>query len=165
MIAAHLVGFENLLAATPLAGRVEVVAFDVDPGGTGPRQMRAFLREYGWNPADPRWQYLTGRPTQIRRIVTGGYHVNYQKVQDSAPGGGTSAPASTPALAAAGTDPQPIVANPLAQRADVDYDITHEDVMMIVDPQGRVRRIYDQADAVGAERLLREVRSVLAQSH
>jgi hypothetical protein len=38
-------------------------------------------------------------------------------------------------------------------------------VLMIVDPQGRVRRIYDQADAVGAQRLLREVRSVLAQSH
>lgn len=165
VIAAHLVGFENLLAATPLARRVDVVAFDVDPGDTGPRQMRAFLREYGWNPASPRWQYLTGRPTQIRRIVTGGYHVDYQKVQDS--GSGSAAPASTatPALAVAGADPQPIVANPLAQRADVDYDITHEDVLMIVDPQGRVRRIYDQADAVGAQRLLREVRSVLAQSH
>ncbi len=160
VVATHLVGFENLLASTPLAGRVDVVAFDVDPGDTGPRQMRDFLREYGWNPANPRWQFLTGRPTQIRRVVSGGYHVDYQKVPDSP----ASAPASTqasPALAVAGSDPQPIVANPLATRADVDYDITHEDVMMIVDPQGRVRRIYDQADAVGKMRLLRDVRAVL----
>ena len=162
VVAAHLVGFENLLASTPLAGRVDVVAFDVDPGDTGPRQMRDFLREYGWNPANPRWQFLTGRPTQIRRVVSGGYHVDYQKVPDSPPAASGPAPTqASPALAVAGSDPQPIVANPLATRADVDYDITHEDVMMIVDPQGRVRRIYDQADAVGKMRLLRDVRAVL----
>ena len=165
--AAHLVGFENLLAATPLASKVDVVAFDVDPGGTGPRQMRAFLREYGWNPAKPHWQYLTGTPTQIRRVVTRGYHVDYQKVPDSDADSAASAASgsqATPALAVAGEDPQPIVANPLADRAHVHYDITHEDVMMIVDPQGHVRRIYDQADAVGGTRLLRDVRAVLASS-
>ena len=162
VVAAHLVGFENLLASTPLAGRVDVVAFDVDPGDTGPRQMRDFLREYGWNPANPRWQFLTGRPTQIRRVVSGGYHVDYQKVPDSPPAASGPAPTqASPALAVAGSDPQPIVANPLATRADVDYDITHEDVMMIVDPQGRVRKIYDQADAVGKMRLLRDVRAAL----
>ncbi len=166
VVAAHLVGFENLLASTPLAGRVDVVAFDVDPGDTGPRQMRDFLREYGWNPASPRWQFLTGRPTQIRRVVSGGYHVDYQKVPDAPASASAAASASNPAqasqaLAVAGSDPQPIVANPLATRADVDYDITHEDVMMIVDPQGRVRKIYDQADAVGKMRLLRDVRAVL----
>ncbi len=165
--AAHLVGFENMLAATPLASKVDVVAFDVDPGDTGPRQMRAFLREYGWNPAKPHWQYLTGTPTQIRRVVTRGYHVDYQKVPDSAPGSASSAASgdqATPALAVAGEDPQPIVANPLADRAQVDYDITHEDVMMIVGPQGHVRKIYDQADAVGKMRLLRDVQAVLASS-
>ncbi|MDE2120546.1 MAG: SCO family protein, partial [Betaproteobacteria bacterium] len=162
VVAAHLVGFENLLASTPLAGRVDVVAFDVDPGDTGPRQMRAFLREYGWNPANPRWQFLTGRPTQIRRVVSGGYHVDYQKVPD-APASAPASPQAPAALAVAGSDPQPIVANPLATRADVDYDITHEDVMMIVDPQGRVRKIYDQADAVGKMRLLRDVRAALGR--
>jgi cytochrome oxidase Cu insertion factor (SCO1/SenC/PrrC family) len=157
VVAAHLIGFENTLAASGLADRVGVVAFDVDPGGTGPKQMRGFLREYGWNPADPHWQYLTGTPAQIRRVVTGGYHVDYQKVMDT--GSGDAQP--SPALAVAGSDPQPIVANPLADKAHVDYDITHEDVMMVVDPQGRVRRIYNQADAVGTSELLREVHRVL----
>ncbi len=160
VIAAHLVGFENMLAATPLAGRVEVVSFNVDPGGTGPRQMRDFLREYGWNPANPHWEYLTGRPEQIRRVVTAGFHVDYQKVKDTGPD--DSADQATPALAVAGSDPQPIVANPLATRARVHYDITHEDVMMVVDGQGRVRAIYDQADAVGQFALFDKVKAVLA---
>ena len=157
VVAAHLVGFENTLASTGLADRVEVVAYDVDPGGTGPKQMRGFLREYGWNPADPHWQYLTGTPAQIRGVVTGGYHVDYEKVMDSGAGDAQA----SPALAVAGSDPQPVVANPLADKAHVDYDITHEDVMMVVDPQGRVRRIYNQADAVGTGELLREVHRVL----
>ncbi len=161
VVAAHLVGFENMLATTPLAGRVDVVAFDVDPGGTGPRQMRAFLSEYGWDPASPHWQYLTGTPAQIRRVVTTGYHVDYRKVVDAGPAGDQA----TAALAVAGSDPQPIVANPLADKAHVDYDITHEDVMMVVDPEGRVRRIYDQADAVGKMRLFDAVRAVLAPAH
>lgn len=157
VIAAHLVGFENLLAGSALADKVDVVAFNVDPGGTGPKQMREFLREYGWNPSNPHWKYLTGTPGQIRNVVTSGFHVDYQKVTDSDSQGATG----SPALAVGGSDPQPIVSNPLATRADVPYDITHEDVLMLVDPQGRVRAIYDQADAVGKFALLRAVRSLV----
>lgn len=160
VIAAHLVGFENLLAGSPLADKVEVVSFNVDPGGTGPRQMRGFLREYGWDPSNPRWQYLTGTPGQIRSVVTGGFHVDYRKVADAA----SQAGSSTPALGVAGSDPQPLVVNPLAARAHVAYDITHEDVLMLVDPQGRVRAVFDQADAVGGLALLKAVRSLLGDS-
>ncbi|MGH6990329.1 MAG: SCO family protein [Stellaceae bacterium] len=157
IIAAHLVGFENMLARTDLANRVEVVAFNVDPADTGPKQMRAFLRQYGWNPSDPHWQYLTGRPAEIRKIVTGGFHVSYEKVIDS----GSGSDQASPALAVAGSDPQPIVANPLADKAHVNYDITHEDTLLVVDGKGRVRAIYDQADAVGKWALLQKVRAIL----
>lgn len=156
IIAAHLVGFEHLLADSHLANRVEVVAFNVDPAGTGPRQMRAFLKEYGWNPQDTHWQYLTGTPRQIRHAVTDGYHVAYRKVADSED--------NSPGQAAEvgdGTTPQPIVANPLADQAHVDYDITHENVLMVVDPQGRVRAIHAQADAVSQRQLLHEVDAAL----
>ncbi|MDA8093248.1 MAG: SCO family protein [Betaproteobacteria bacterium] len=156
VIAAHLVGFENMLAQTALAHRVEVVAFDIDPA-TGPRQMRAFLKQYGWDPRDLHWQFLSGKPGQIRRIVTGGYHVDYQIVAHAHAGAGSS-----PALAAGGSAPQPLVANPLADKADVSFNIIHNDIMMVVDGKGRVRRIYDQADAVGAFELLGEVRALLA---
>ncbi|MDA8383585.1 MAG: SCO family protein [Betaproteobacteria bacterium] len=157
IIAAHLAGFEHMLAETPLANRVAVVAFDIDPA-TGPRQMRAFLKEYGWDPRDPHWQFLSGKPGRIRRIVTGGYHVDYRIVADARSG----TVHASPALAGMGIVPQPLVANPLADRAHVSFNIVHNDIMMVVDGKGRVRRIYDQADAVGAYELLGEVRAVLA---
>ena len=131
IIAAHLVGFEHMLASSGLGKRVQVVAFDVDPAGTGPKQMRAFLKEYGWNPQDLHWQYLTGTPKQIRRIVTGGYHVAYKKVADSDSGNSNQDPAAL----VGGDTPQPIVVNPLADKANVNYDITHENVLMLVGPE------------------------------
>lgn len=155
IIAAHLVGFERMIAHTGLDKRVQVVAFNVDPEGTGPKQMRAFMQEYGWNPQDTHWQYLTGAPQQIRSIVTGGYHVAYQKVVD------TGTDDANAAALTDGETPQPIVANPLADKAKVKYDITHENVLMVVDPKGRVRVIHAEADAVSKWQLEREIDAIL----
>ncbi len=157
IIAAHLVGFEHLLASSGLDKRVQLVAFDVDPAGTGPKQMRGFLKEYGWNPKDLHWQYLTGTPQQIRRIVTAGYHVGYEKVVDT----GSDAGDQNSAALVGGDTPQPIVANPLADKAKVNYDITHENVLMLVGPNGHVRVIHPQADAVSQWQLLHEVNAIL----
>lgn len=160
IIAAHLVGFEHLLADSQLAGRVDVVAFDVDPAGTGPAQMRAFLKEYGWNPQNLHWEYLTGTPKQIRTIVTAGYHVSYQKVFDTGSGTGTRHQAAV----LGGDTPQPIVVNPLADKAHVNYDITHENVLMLVDANGQVRVIHPEADAVSKWQLLHEVNAILRET-
>lgn len=157
IIAAHLVGFEHLLEGNGLANRVQMVAFNVDPGGTGPKQMRQFMQEYGWKPHDTHWQYLTGTPKEIRAIVLGGYHVAYQKVVGNEP---DPRPASAAMLN--GDVPQPYVENPLADKANVNYDITHENVLMLVDPQGRVRVIHSEADAVSRWQLLREVEAIQA---
>lgn len=156
LIAAHLVGLENLLKIARLQDRVQIVAFDVDPAGTGPAQMRAFLKEYGWNPRDLRWQYLTGSPAVIRKIVTGGFHIAYEKV-----------PAGADAEAALGPEqtPQPEVVNPLAERAKVDYDISHNDALILVDPKGRVRHIYTQADVVSNAELLARIQALLGRRH
>lgn len=156
IIAAHLVGFEHLLQSNGLGKDVQVVAFDVDPAGTGPEQMRGFLKEYGWNPRDTHFQYLTGTPKQIRSLVTGGYHVEYEKVADTGP---DPDPRKQAALLT-GDTPQPYVANPLADKAHVNYDITHENVLMLVDPQGRVRVIHAEADAVSRWELLKEVKAI-----
>lgn len=154
LIAAHLVGFENLLKTANLQNRVQIVAFDVDPSGTGPKQMRAFLKEYGWNPGDLHWQYLTGRPKTIRRIVTNGYHINYTKVSRKQEE--TQTFNRGPELT-----PQPTVVNPLAEKAHVDYDVTHNDGLVIVDTRGRIRKIYDQADTVSIRRLLHTIRPLV----
>lgn len=152
LIAAHLVGLEHLLEDANLASRVQIVAFDVDPQGTGPEQMRAFLKEYGWDPSNLHWQYLTGKPKEIRRVVTGGFHIAYRKAHDNGASAQDQGPAQTP---------QPIVVNRLAQKANVNYDISHNDGIVIVDPAGNIRRIYDQADVLSNRRLLKAIRTLL----
>ncbi len=89
LIAAHLMGFERLmvLAQSGLQDKVEIVSFNIAPDAAGPKQMREFLHQYGWDPKDPHWQYLTGSKAQIRRVVTGGYHVAYRRVADGADAG------------------------------------------------------------------------------
>lgn len=153
LITAHLVGFENLLRSVGLEDRVQLVAFNVDPGDTGPRQMRAFLKQYGWNPEDTHWQFLTGEPDTIRHIVTGGFHIAYARVNEDKEGGeNPEGPEQTP---------QPTVVNTLARKAGVDYDISHNDGLIVVDPQGRIRKIYNQADMVSKQQLLRQVQALL----
>ena len=93
----------------------------------------------------------------IRRIVTGGYHVAYEKVADSDSGNSNQDPAAL----VGGDTPQPIVVNPLADKANVKYDITHENVLMLVGPNGHVRMIHPEADAVSKWQLLHEVTAIL----
>lgn len=151
LIAAHLVGFEDTLARASIDNRVELIAFNVDPAGAGPKQMRAFLKQYGWNPKDPRWQYLTGAPRTIRHVVTDGFHVAYQKIRN-----GEKEPDT-------GTDlsPQPTVVNPLAERRHIGYDVSHNDALIVIDGKGRIRKIYDQADVVSNRELFRDVTGLL----
>ena len=152
LIAAHLSGFERLLSRAGLADQVRLVAFDVDPANTGRPQMRAFLKEYGWNPDNRHWEFLTGKPKTIRQVVTGGFHVAYRRVQEK-----DESNQGEPSL-----NPQPEVVNKLARDAKVDYDISHNDGLVLVDPQGRIRAVHDQADMVSNRELLTEVRLLLA---
>lgn len=159
LIAAHLVGLENTLVRAHLQDRVELVAFNVDPAGTGPKVMSAFLKEYGWNPTNTRWQYLTGTPSEIRRVVTDGYHIAYKKIVDT--------DSDEPAGPSTGPDaltPQPEVVNPLAEKAHVDYDVDHNDGLIIVDRQGHIRKIYQEADVVSNDRLLSAITALLPSS-
>jgi protein SCO1 len=156
LITAHLIGLEQLLAGSGAAGRVEIVAFNVAPGATGPAQMREFLRQYGWNPRDPHWQFLTGTPTEIRRVVTGGFHIAYERVAD---GDDDAAVQIIP-----GQTPQLRVANPLAEQAKPDFDVAHNDAIEIVDTHGRIRHIYQDADVVSNQQIWRVLQPLLGSS-
>jgi cytochrome oxidase Cu insertion factor (SCO1/SenC/PrrC family) len=154
LITAHLVNLENLgLRANGIEDKVEIVSFDVDPSHTGPLQMRAFLSQYGWNPQDPHWQYLTGPPADVRRVVQNGFGVWYKRV-------GLASEAQ--AIGSAPVE-QPEVVNKLAEQAHVDYDIVHNNVLEIVDQQGRLRKIYDNADTVSWTDLLNIVQSLISR--
>jgi protein SCO1/2 len=154
LIAAHLANFENLGARPAgIADKVAIVSFNLDPAGTGPAQMRAFLKQYGWNPGDRNWQYLTGSPAAIRRVVRNGFGVAYQRVSLSseARGGGV-----LPVV-------QLEVINKIAEEAHPNYDIVHDDVIEIVDQKGRIRKIFENADTVGWARLLNVVQNLLGE--
>ena len=153
LIAAHLAALETMdLRPAGIADNVQIVSFNVDPEGTGPRQMRSFLSEYGWDPKNTHWQYLTGSAQDIRRVVQKGFSVWYQRVGDSGKGGDASDPT------------QPEVANNLAAAAHVNYDIVHNDVLEIVDQQGRIRKIYDDADTVSPSDLAQQIETLLGSS-
>lgn len=156
LIAGDLVQFEQNLAGTGLANDVRIVTFNVDPAGSGAPQMRAFMKEYGWNPHDTRWQFLTGSPAAIRRVVYQGYAVYYAReslAQESRD------EARQRALGI--YVPEPSVENTVAERAHVDYDVVHNDVMEIVGPDGQVDKIFDQAERVPDDQLLAVIRALV----
>jgi cytochrome oxidase Cu insertion factor (SCO1/SenC/PrrC family) len=156
LVAANLANFEHL-AAVPagIANKVQIVAFNLDPKNAGPAQMRAFLKQYGWNPDDLHWQYLTGSPAVVRHVVRDGFMVAYEAAPHS------SAPSET-----AGGDLQmvePEVVNKLAEQFHRGYDIVHDDVIEVVDQRGRIRKIYENADTVGWTRMLAVVQNLLGK--
>ena len=57
--------------------------------------------------------------------------------------------------------PQPEVVNPLADKAHVGYDIVHNDGLVIVDPQGRIRAFYTQGDVVSNDHLFSVIKALL----
>jgi cytochrome oxidase Cu insertion factor (SCO1/SenC/PrrC family) len=155
LITAHLIGFEHFLtlAQESAQNRVEIVAFNLAPSVAKPQEMRAYLHQYGWRPADPRWDFLTGSEAQIRRVVTGGYHVFYQRTAATGIDGGV--------VTESGQAPQLAVANPLAEKVKPSFDISHNDAIVIVDRKGRIRKIYDDADVVPNGELWNDIRPLL----
>lgn len=143
---------EGLLGAAGLQGRVAFVAFNVDPQGAGPARLAAFLRQEQIDPADPAWHYLTGRPDQIRRVVTGGFHVFFQKVSLA-----EEDQEAAEQVRAGEYIPQPTATNPLADQAHVDYDIVHNDIIEVVDRHGAIRTIFGSGSNPGPEQILSAV--------
>ena len=149
LIAHNFVSLEQLLKASRIADKVQLISFNVDPESTGPAQMKTFQQQYGWNPEDNHWEYLTGNPEELRRIVTGSYQINYQKVSDDiqdqevekAKNEGTYIP-------------EPVVSNKLADEAHAEYDIVHNDALVIVDTTGNIRKIFDSAERVSDQQLI-----------
>ena len=142
LLARDLALLQQALTGQGLGGKVEIVTFNVDPGGAGPQQLAAFLKQYGAaaDPAaaKPHWHFLTGSPQQIERVVHDQYHVAYWKV--------------------AGAEEGAEQANALAERAHVGYDIKHSEVTYVVDGNGTIRYLFAGKNAATTTALLDAVR-------
>lgn len=154
LIAHNFMTLEQLLRTSGMADQVQLVAFNVDPKNTGPTQMKAFQQQYGWDPENHRWEFLTGSPKEIRRVVTDGYHVYFQKVTDDDEGDKTDKESGD-------SIPEPVVENKIADEAGVDYDIIHNDMLAIVDAQGRIRKVFGDADRVSDKQILDVIQQLL----
>ncbi len=156
LIAHNFMTLENVLQTAGIADQVQLVAFNVDPANTGPVQMKVFQQQYGWYPNDLHWQYLTGSPEEIHHIVRDAYHVYFEKVMDNDKG-----PQAENDRTNQDNIPEPVVSNPLADKADVDYDIVHNDMLAIVDTRGNIRRMFADADRISDEQFLDVIRELL----
>jgi protein SCO1 len=156
LIAARLAKFERARERDGLANRVQIVAFNVDPAGSGPKQMRAFMREYGWDPCDTHWQYLTGTALEMHNVVRDGYMVYYQRESL-----GEEARDEAIEKKAGSYVPEPVVKNKLADEAHVNYDVVHNDLLEVVSPNGEIVKIFDDAEKLRGRDLLAEARALL----
>ena len=158
LIARNFMTLERVLEAGGMADQVQLITFNVDPEGTGPAQMKAFQQQYGWDPNNRHWQYLTGSPEEIHHIVTDVYHVYYKKIVDDG-NDEVGAPQGTELNVV----PEPVVSNKLADEAGVDYDIVHNDLIAIVDTRGRIRKIFGDADRVSDEQMMDVIHQLLPE--
>jgi protein SCO1/2 len=156
LIAHNLMTLERVLKTAGMADQVQLISFNVDPENTGPFQMKAFQQQYGWDPSDPHWEYLTGPPEEVRRIVTDAYHVFFEKVRDA-----DEDRSSQEGEIEQDSVPEPVVSNPLADDAGVDYDIVHNDMLVIVDKEARIRKMLGEADRVSDEEIMDVIHQLL----
>ncbi len=153
LIAHNFMTLERLLKVSGMADDVQLVAFNVDPQNTGPAEMKAFQEQYGWKADNRRWEFLTGSVSDIHHVVTDGFHVYYKKVVDDDDANSNAQQGDS--------IPEPVVANKLADKAGVDYDIVHNDVLAIVDTRGRIRKIFSDADRVPDEQIMAVIEQLL----
>ncbi len=153
LVAHNFMTLERQLKLSGMADEVQLVAFNVDPQNTGPAEMKAFQEQYGWKPDNRRWEFLTGSSNDIHRVVTDGFHVYYKKVVDTDDADGNATEGDV--------IPEPVVVNKLADKAGVDYDIVHNDLLEIVDTRGRIRKIFTDADRVSDDQMMAVIERLL----
>ena len=145
---------ENLLGA-----RAVLVSFNVDPQHTGVPQMRQYFAQYGVNPGDGNWHYLTGNPAVVAHVVRDGYHVYYQAI---------SLAQEQKEIAEQRANgiytPAPFFDNKLTEKVRPKYDVVHNDVVYVVDQSGTIRTVFAEGSQVTLESLLAAVRRYAAAS-
>jgi protein SCO1/2 len=168
LIARTTAELADTIAAGPLRDKVQLVTFNVDPIGAGPAVLRKYIAQYGGHPDDPVWRYLTGSPAQIRQTVTGGFHIFFNKVslryeqRQLAEQERQAARRAITQQSPQPYTPAPRGPNPLAARAHVGYDVTHNDYVEIINPAGDIVAVFDQASTLTEQQLLSAIQDALA---
>lgn len=139
-----------------LGKKVVFVSYNVDPGHTGPHQLSEFLRKLtGLNPATAHWYFLTSQPKTVRKLVTGGYGVQYRQVTAA-----QYARLSAKKRQEAGYLYATAV-NPLTSQYKPSYHVVHHDQIMIVGPRDHIWGHIPDASSYSDHKLMRFIATLL----
>lgn len=108
-----------------LGSRVRIIEATVDPWRDDPARLAAYQKLFG---AEPNWSFVTGTPEHLASLWRF-FGVAFQKTAQS------SGPAPKDWL----------TGKPLT------YDVTHQDVVAVIDPRGHERWVVSGLPRVGTE--------------
>jgi cytochrome oxidase Cu insertion factor (SCO1/SenC/PrrC family) len=148
LIAHHYVQYAEAIRASGWAPKVVLLAFNLDPKSAQPATLARFQRIFGWNPRNRLWEFLTGPPAILDRVVKGGFHVWFGTVATPHRPGGT---------------PRLIWHNPLNPHG-IHPDPSHEDPLEIYGPKGHLRQLFQSGSLVSTPRLLHALYLLIGQS-
>lgn len=154
---------ERQLKHDGLQRKVQIVSFNVGSGlekapiARLSKESAEFMHEYGADPHDPLWQFLSS-PTQaqMNRIVQQGFHEYFQMISLSVENKIFSTQQKKGTF-----NYMPNMVNHLAEQQNPDFDITHSSSILIVGRHGSVRYVFDNADNVKNSKLLDSIRTLL----
>jgi cytochrome oxidase Cu insertion factor (SCO1/SenC/PrrC family) len=138
LIAHHYVEYADAIRTSGWSKQVILLSFNLDPKSASPATLARFQRIFGWNPKDPLWEFLTGPPPRLDRVVKDGFHVWFGKVATTTRRGVIPALRWHNPLNPHGLHPNP----------------SHEDPLEIYGPGGHLRRIFQSGSLVSTARLL-----------
>lgn len=111
---------ERLRQAGLLGHRVQLLSFTVDPARDTPTVLRAYVRQYGAEPA--MWRFLTGPVDEVVPLVVDGFHLGVEALPPRQAAHGEHGDGS-------GT-----------------YEVMHSGRFVLIDRQGRIRAYYHGTD-------------------
>lgn len=162
VIAAHMANLEKMIQADGLANKVRVVSFNVGAGMGGTtlqqdaQQGAVFMREYGANPNDRTWQFLTSSKKAMSQVVRKGFHEYFQMISLVA-----EAKIFTQQKKNSTFNYMPNIQNALANKINPNYDITHSSSIIIVGPDEYIQYIYDDADNVSNTMIIQKIKQLI----
>ncbi len=127
---------QSLLAGEGLLGsRVVLLSITVDPEQDTPEALLAYADRYGADHES--WRFLTGSPEDVRAVITDGFKLGYNRVDQSN--------------------------RHVHDDGTIhihEYNVLHSTRMLLADRAGVVRALYD-TEAWDAERVVADIESLL----
>lgn len=141
LVAHHYAEYARAIREAGWQREVVLLSFNLDPRRATPAVLQKFQQIFGWNPHDLLWEFLTGPPSTIDRLVKSGFKVWFGFAPNS------TEPGSPPPLHWINPlNPTGAVPNP-----------AHQDPLEVYGPHHHLDRFYQDGSLVSAGRLMKKL--------